>query len=150
MKCRFYKSVKVTRNGTIDRSQSHMFPIAVLFLSCIVCVIKRDFFSPKNRDCLITVIGSHSTPRALIITDSSTVDMPYEVAQPHPVRLSPRPPRIFKQKNSAPQLSPLLVSPASSHHSETPPSPADYVLHHYTPDPFPALNATLPLYITLY
>ena len=47
-------------------------------------------------------------------------------------------------------LSPLLVSPACSHHSETAPSPPNYVLHPDTPDPQPALNATLPLYIILF
>ena len=47
-------------------------------------------------------------------------------------------------------LSPLLVSPACSHHSETAPSPPDYVLHPDTPDPQPALNATLPLYVILF
>jgi len=41
-------------------------------------------------------------------------------------------------------------SPASSLHSETPALPPDYVLQHYTPDLQPALNATLPLYTTLY
>ena len=44
----------------------------------------------------------------------------------------------------------FTVSPASSLHSETPASPPDYVLHPYTPDPQPALNATLPLYTMLY
>ena len=37
-----------------------------------------------------------------------------------------------------------------SQRSETPASPPDYVLHPYTPDPQGALNATLPLYTTLY
>ena len=40
----------------------------------------------------------------------------------------------------------LPVSPASSLHSETPASPPDYVLHHYTPDLQPTLNAIHFLY----
>jgi len=40
----------------------------------------------------------------------------------------------------------LILTP----NTNPPPSPPDYVLDPYTPDPQPALNATLPLYITLY
>jgi len=42
----------------------------------------------------------------------------------------------------------LYLWPAPT--TQTPPSPPDYVLRAYTPKPQPALNATLPLYITLY
>jgi len=88
---------------------------------------------------------------ALRIIDSSTVGMPYEVAlsltqfAPLHDRLEHLNKKIFSSITL-----PLPVSPACSHHSETPPSPPDYVLHPYTPDPQPALNAILPLYITLY
>ena len=70
---------------------------------------------------------------------------------PHPVCLSPRPPRTLKQKKFQLYNSPvfLYLRPAPTT-QETSSSPPDYVLHPYTPDPQPALNATLSLYITLY
>jgi len=44
----------------------------------------------------------------------------------------------------------MAAYPGYTLQTQTPPSPPDYALHPLTPDPQPALNATLPLYITLY